>query len=116
MVLRETLTLAGIVLTIGLAGAYLLTRLIQAQLFGVKPTDLLTMIAASFGIAAVTAWQATSRRGELRDRSDERVEVGAAREARYREKSGLTEHLSGLFVDNFIFKELFFSVEPVVQF
>ncbi|MBS1855325.1 MAG: ABC transporter permease [Acidobacteria bacterium] len=55
MVLRETLSLAGIGVGIGLAGAYWLTRLIQAQLFGVRPTDLLTMAAASFGIAAVTA-------------------------------------------------------------
>jgi hypothetical protein len=28
----------------------------------------------------------------------------------------LTEHLSGVFVDGFILKELFFSLEPVVQF
>ena len=55
MVLRETLTLAGLGVGIGLAGAYGLTRLIQAQLFGVQPTDLLTMSAASLGIAAVTA-------------------------------------------------------------
>jgi predicted permease len=55
MVLRETLTLAGIGLAIGLAGAYGVTRLIQAQLFGVEPTDLLTMAGASLGIAAVTA-------------------------------------------------------------
>jgi len=55
MVLRETLTLAGIGVGFGLAGAYGVTRLIQAQLFGVKPTDLLTMAAASLGIAAVTA-------------------------------------------------------------
>jgi predicted permease len=55
MVLRETLELAGIGVAIGLAGAYGLTRLIQAQLFGVQPTDLLTMAAASLGIAAVTA-------------------------------------------------------------
>jgi ABC-type antimicrobial peptide transport system permease subunit len=55
MVLRETLTLAGIGVAIGLAGAYGLTRLIQAQLFGVEPTDLLTLAAASLGIAAVTA-------------------------------------------------------------
>ena len=32
------------------------------------------------------------------------------------EGSGLTEHLSGVFVDGFILKELFFSLEPVVQF
>jgi ABC-type antimicrobial peptide transport system permease subunit len=55
MVLRETLTLAGIGVALGLAGAYAVTRLIQTQLFGVKPTDLLTMAAASLGIAAVTA-------------------------------------------------------------
>jgi predicted permease len=55
MVLRETLTLAGIGVSIGLAGAYGITRLIQTQLFGVQPTDLLTMAAASLGIAAVTA-------------------------------------------------------------
>ena len=30
--------------------------------------------------------------------------------------SGLTEHLSGVFVYGFILKELFFSLEPVVQF
>ena len=35
MVLRETLTLAGLGVAIGLAGAYAVTRLIQAQLFGV---------------------------------------------------------------------------------
>ena len=55
MVMRETLILAGIGVTIGLAGAYALTRLIQAQLFGVQATDLLTMAAASLAIAAVAA-------------------------------------------------------------
>ncbi len=55
MVLRETLVLAGIGVTVGLVGAYALTRLVQAQLFGVQATDLLTMAAASLGIAGVTA-------------------------------------------------------------
>jgi predicted permease len=55
MVMRETLVLAGIGVAIGLAGAYGVTRLIQAQLFGVEPTDLLTMAAAALGIAAVAA-------------------------------------------------------------
>jgi len=55
MVLRETLTLAGVGVAIGLVGATAVTRLIQAQLFGVRPTDWITMIAASLGIAAVTA-------------------------------------------------------------
>jgi predicted permease len=54
MVMSETLALAGIGVVLGLGGAYAATRLIQAQLFGVAPTDLLTMIAASLGIAAVT--------------------------------------------------------------
>jgi predicted permease len=55
MVLRETLTLAGIGVVVGLASAFAATRVIQAQLFGVAPTDLLTMAAAAGGIAAVTA-------------------------------------------------------------
>jgi predicted permease len=55
MVLRETLSLAALGVGIGLAGAYGLTRLVEAQLFGVHATDLLTMAAASLGIAAVTA-------------------------------------------------------------
>ena len=55
MVMRETLTLAGIGVAVGLCGAYAVTRLIQAQLFGVEATDLLTLAAASLGIAAVTA-------------------------------------------------------------
>jgi predicted permease len=55
MVLRETLQLAALGVAFGLAGAYAVTRLIQAQLFGVQPNDLLTMSAASLGIAAVTA-------------------------------------------------------------
>ncbi|HLJ49647.1 MAG TPA: ABC transporter permease [Bryobacteraceae bacterium] len=54
MVLRETLTLAGAGVAIGLIAAYAVTRVIQAQLFGVQSTDLLTMAAASLGIAAVT--------------------------------------------------------------
>jgi ABC-type antimicrobial peptide transport system permease subunit len=55
MVLRETLTLAGVGVGIGLVGAYAVTRLIQTQLFGVEANDLLTMAGASLGIAAVTA-------------------------------------------------------------
>jgi predicted permease len=54
MVMSETLTLTGVGVAIGLAGAYAATRLIQAQLFGVDPTNLLTLAAASLGIAAVT--------------------------------------------------------------
>ena len=55
MVMRETLVLAGVGVAIGLAGAYGVTRLVQAQLFGVGATDLLTMAAAALGIASVAA-------------------------------------------------------------
>ena len=55
MVLREAMTLAAIGVAIGLVAAYALTRFIQAQLFGVQPTDLLTMAATSLAIAGVTA-------------------------------------------------------------
>ena len=55
MVLRETLTLAIVGVAIGVAAAHGLTRLIQTQLFGIKPTDLLTMGAASLGLVAVAA-------------------------------------------------------------
>jgi predicted permease len=53
MVMSETLALTGIGVAIGLAGAFGVTRLVQAQLFGVDPTDLLTLAAATLGIAAV---------------------------------------------------------------
>jgi predicted permease len=55
MVMRETLMLAAVGVAIGLGGAFAVTRLIQAQLFGVAPTDLLTMATAAAGIAAVAA-------------------------------------------------------------
>jgi len=55
MVMRETLTLAASGVALGLAAAFAVTRLIEAQLFGVHATDLLTMAGASLGIAAVTA-------------------------------------------------------------
>jgi predicted permease len=55
MVMSETLTVTGIGVIIGLAGAWAVTRLIQAQLFGVGPTDFATLAAASLGIAALTA-------------------------------------------------------------
>jgi ABC-type antimicrobial peptide transport system permease subunit len=55
MVMGETLMLTGVGVAIGLAGAYAATRLIEAQLFGVDPTNLRTLAAASLGIAAVTA-------------------------------------------------------------
>ena len=53
LIMREVLILAITGLAIGLAAATGLTRLIEAQLFGVKATDIATMLFATFGIAAV---------------------------------------------------------------
>lgn len=55
LVMREVMVLAGIGLTVGLPAAWLLTRLVETQLFGVRATDTLTMILAAVGIGAVAA-------------------------------------------------------------
>jgi predicted permease len=55
MVLRESMMLAAIGMAIGVVGVFAATRLIEAQLFGVHATDLVTMAEALLGIAAVTA-------------------------------------------------------------
>ena len=55
LVMREVLLLAGIGVAIGLAGAFAATRLVQTQLFGIMPTDALTMVAGAMGIAGVAA-------------------------------------------------------------
>jgi ABC-type antimicrobial peptide transport system permease subunit len=53
LVMREVLLLAAIGLAIGLLSAWGLTRLVEAQLFGIKPFDLRTMLLATAGIASV---------------------------------------------------------------
>ena len=53
MVLKHGLTLAGIGLVLGLIASAALTRLLQAQLFNVQPTDPLTIAAVTLFIAAV---------------------------------------------------------------
>lgn len=53
LVMREVLLLAAIGLAIGLLSAWGLTRLLEAQLFGIGPFDLLTMLLATAGIASV---------------------------------------------------------------
>lgn len=52
-VLGEGLLLAAIGLTIGIAGAFTLTRTLASFLFGVTPTDPLTFSAVAFALAAV---------------------------------------------------------------
>jgi len=53
MVMREVLALAAIGVAIGLAAAWAATRFIETQLFGIQPTDLLTMALAALGIGMV---------------------------------------------------------------
>jgi predicted permease len=55
MVMREVMALAVIGIAIGLAAAWGATRLVETQLFGIKPTDLLTMGLSAAGIATVAA-------------------------------------------------------------
>jgi len=55
LVMREVLLLAAGGVAIGLAAAWGATRWISTQLFGIQPTDVLTMLAAALGIAAVAA-------------------------------------------------------------
>lgn len=65
-VLRHGMTLAGVGLTFGLAGAAMTSRLARGVLFGVQPLDPLTFVATSscllvvaLGAAALPAWRAT---------------------------------------------------------
>jgi predicted permease len=53
MVLRETLVLVGIGLAIGVPAALLSARLIATQLFGLSPTDPLTLIGAAVVLTVV---------------------------------------------------------------
>jgi ABC-type antimicrobial peptide transport system permease subunit len=53
MVVRQALSLALIGISLGLAGAFALTRLLKSLLFGVGSTDTLTFAAAPLGILLV---------------------------------------------------------------
>ena len=55
MVMREVLTLTGLGVSVGLGSAWAATRLLEAQLFGITPTDAPTMALAALGIGAVAA-------------------------------------------------------------
>ncbi len=53
LVMREVFLLASIGVMIGLTSAWALTRLVESQLFEVKPSDPITMTIATIGIAIV---------------------------------------------------------------
>jgi len=53
MVMREVLALVCVGLAAGLAGAFLLAKLIQSQLYGVTTYDPVTVALAALGLAAV---------------------------------------------------------------
>jgi predicted permease len=55
MVVRQGLAVAGIGVAVGLAGGLVLTRLMQALLFGVSATDPLTFGAVSVALLGVSA-------------------------------------------------------------
>ena len=64
LVLRETLMLTAIGMTIGLAGAAAVTRYLEALLFGLTPLDPATFVAVSglfVVLAAVAAYVPTRR-------------------------------------------------------
>jgi ABC-type antimicrobial peptide transport system permease subunit len=55
MVMRESLQMLGTGLAAGVPVAFLLSRLVSAQLYGVRPNDLGTLLAALAVLAAVAA-------------------------------------------------------------
>ena len=58
MILRQGLALTAVGVVAGIAGAVLVTRLLEVLLFGTTPTDLLTYVAAALlftGVAAIAS-------------------------------------------------------------
>ncbi len=55
LVMREVLMLAVIGIAIGAPAAWIASRLVETQLFGIQPADPLTMVLGMVGIAAVAA-------------------------------------------------------------
>jgi len=53
LVMREVLLRSAAGLAIGLPAAWAITRLVETQLFGIRATDPITMVAAVLGIAGV---------------------------------------------------------------
>jgi ABC-type antimicrobial peptide transport system permease subunit len=55
MVLKQSLILSGIGVSIGLAMAFGLTRLMSGMLFGVSPVDVVTFASVAAGLTGVAA-------------------------------------------------------------
>jgi ABC-type antimicrobial peptide transport system permease subunit len=55
LVARQALVLTGAGLAAGLAGSFLLTRLLQGMLYGVGPRDAATLFAAAGALALAGA-------------------------------------------------------------
>jgi putative ABC transport system permease protein len=55
LVVGEGMRLVALGMGIGLPGALALTRLLRSLLFGVKPSDPVTLLAVSVGLALVAA-------------------------------------------------------------
>jgi predicted permease len=55
LILRETMILVTIGIAIGIPVAYVLSRYVESQLYGVKPTDIATGVAALAILVAVAA-------------------------------------------------------------
>jgi ABC-type antimicrobial peptide transport system permease subunit len=53
MVMREVLVLVSVGLVTGLAGAFILVKLVETQLYGVSGHDPVTVVLAALGLAAV---------------------------------------------------------------
>jgi len=53
MVLRQGLALAAVGISLGLLGALLVTRVLQAQLFGIASTDPSTFVSVAMALLAV---------------------------------------------------------------
>lgn len=54
MIVRSGMSLAGIGIIVGLAGAFAITRLMASLLFGVSPTDVMTFALVSAGLLLVS--------------------------------------------------------------
>jgi ABC-type antimicrobial peptide transport system permease subunit len=69
LVLREAILLLGVGLGVGVPCAYVLSRYVSSQLFGVTPTDAWTCAAAMaiLGLAAVVSGFVPARRASIID-------------------------------------------------